>query len=339
MRAAMIVEPGRVAVEDIAEPAAGPGQAKVAVDLVGVCATDVHMFHGTFPAAKYPVLLGHEVTGVIAQIGADVEGLAVGDRVVLDPGVPCGRCDLCRDGRPNLCDDRRAFGVNLRGGAAEFMVAPVENLHRVASDVTPAAAVLAEPLACVVHALDLVRPPAGRDVLVYGAGTVGLLAVCVLRSLGARSVTVVDRVPARLERARAAGADHVAPGATTHVDWALVIDATGAPPAIQEGLERVARGGTFLQIGVAPPAAGVTLSPYTLFQREITVQGSMTTRHTFPRAIALLEAGVVDPALFSAAPYGLDDYAGAIAASGSGDVPKVLVQPARDTVLVKGLTG
>lgn len=340
MHAAVIVEPGRVAVEEIAEPVAGPGEAKVAVDLVGVCATDVHMLHGTFPAAVYPVLLGHEVTGLVAEVGPGVETLAVGDRVVLDPGVPCGSCTSCHDGRPNLCGERGAFGVNLPGGAAEFMVAPVANLYRVGATVPAAAAVLAEPLACVVHALDLVRPAAGRDVLVYGAGTVGLLAVSVLRTLGARSITVVDRVEGRLDRARSAGADHIGstPATAPLDEWDLVIDATGSVSAIEDGLGRIARGGTFLQIGVAPPGAGVTLSPYVLFQREITVQGSMTTRHTFPRAITLLEAGAVDPSLFSAGAYGLDEYTEAIDRSGSGDVPKVVVQPARELVRDEDLT-
>jgi 2-desacetyl-2-hydroxyethyl bacteriochlorophyllide A dehydrogenase len=328
MEAVIIDQPGAVRVADVKprEPAAG--EVRIQVDLVGVCATDAHILHGTFPTAAYPLTPGHEATGVIARLGAGVTSLAEGDRVVIDPGVPCGVCRLCRQGRFNLCEHRNAIGITLPGATAELVTVPAANCHRVLPGTSPRAAVLAEPLACVVHAFDLVRDPAGADVLIYGGGTIGLLAAYCARALGAGSVSVVELDAARAAKAASAGfASAVSAVELGLPDWELVVDATGAVPAIQDALTRLRRGGTLLQIGVTRPDAVVELRPYELFQRELTVAGSMTTRHSFPRALRLLAQGAVDPALIVGTPFAPGQYAAAIASAGSGETLKVTVSP------------
>lgn len=328
MRAVSIDAPGSLRVVESARPEPGEGEVLIAVELVGICATDVHILHGSFPSASYPITPGHEVTGRVAAVGAGVETLAVGDAVVVDPGLPCGACRSCRTGRPNLCEHRQAIGITRSGGAAESVIVPAGNCHRVLPGTPEGAAVLAEPLACVVHAFDLVRPVQGQDVLIYGAGTIGLLAGIVAGSLGAASVSFVeldgDRA-ARAERIHAAFA-----GSADDLDgseWDLVVDATGAGPAIADGLTRLRRGGTLLQIGVARPDTTVALSPFQLFQRELSVVGSMTTRYSFPRALSLLAGGTVDHTLLTGEPYSLADYATAIDAAGRGRTLKVTVDP------------
>lgn len=329
MKSVQFESPGHVALIDHSTRQPDDHEVTVAIDRVGICATDLHIFHGSFPTATYPITPGHEATGIVTAVGGSVADLTVGARVVLDPGMPCRRCTFCRRGRFNLCANRRAFGVTDDGAATEELLVPAEQLF-VVDPTTPAgAAVLAEPLACVVHAFDLVASPAGASVLIYGAGTVGLLASIVARSLGAAYVAVVDVNDHRLQSARALGADATATAsATLEIDrFDLVVDATGAIPAIADGIPRVDRGGSFLQIGVAHPDATISLSPYEIFARELTIAGSLTTRHSFPRAIAMLNAGAIDHSLFTAEPMSLDEYVEAIAAAERGETPKVTVAP------------
>ena len=332
MRAVVMQGPAALTVVDVADPEPGPGEVVLEVALTGVCATDLHILDGHFPTARFPLIPGHEVTGTVVALGREVGNLREGDRVVVDPAVPCTTCLLCRRGRPNLCENRNAVGVTRNGGAAERVAVTAASCHRVPEGVTAQAAVLSEPLACVLHAFDLVPAPVAQRVLVYGAGTIGLLAVHLACHLGAHRLDVVDTNADRLPAARRVGA-----AAATRpeglpagrADWDLVVDATGAAAAITDGVSRVQRGGTFLQIGVAPADAVVPLSPYQLFAREITLVGSMTTRHTFPAALRLLERGIIDVELLVEEPVPLSDYAEAVARVRAGRSLKVVVGPDR----------
>ncbi len=328
MRAVVIDKPGSVELKEVQAAEPGPGEVRIRVALVGICATDVHILHGTFPTASYPLTPGHEVTGTIEAVGPEVDWLAVGDDVVMDPGVPCGVCRRCHEGRFNLCEHREAFGITLTGGDAELLVVPARNCYQVLPGTPPSAAVLAEPLSCVVHGFDLVRDPAGDDVLIYGGGAIGLLAAFVARDLGAGSVSIVELDETRAEIACSAGfaaaprADDLEPD-----DWSLVVDATGVVPAISDGLTRLQRGGTFLQLGVAHPGAVVEVHPYTVFQRELTIVGSLTTRNSFPRALRMLARGAVDAALVTGEPFPVSRFAEAIESAGRGRVLKATVAP------------
>lgn len=330
MKAIVIEAPFRVSAVDIDRQTPKAGEVCIAVDLVGICATDIHILSGHFPTASYPLTPGHEVTGTVVEVGPDVSMLAIGTQIVVDPGIPCETCILCRDGRPNLCENRNAIGITRAGGAADYLTLPAVNCHPVPPGIPLRAAVLAEPLACVVHAFDLVRPPAGENVLIYGAGTMGLLAVQVAHHLGAASVSVVELSKPRTARAIQIGAVAASASADDLVPatgWGLVIDATGAPSAISDGLSRVRRGGTFLQIGVAAPDHTVELAPYELFSRELTVVGSMTTRNSFPRALTMLGTGAIDSSLITGEPLALSGFAHAIELAQSGEIPKVVVSP------------
>jgi 2-desacetyl-2-hydroxyethyl bacteriochlorophyllide A dehydrogenase len=328
MKAVVIDAPSQVRVGEVEPRNPGVGEVCIAPSLVGICATDVHILHGTFPTAEYPLTPGHEVTGRVVALGDAVESLAMGDEVVIDPALPCLVCQLCREGRLNLCEHRNAIGVSRAGGAAENLTLPAANCYRVPAATPNGAAVIAEPLACVVHAFDMVRPPQGQDVLIYGAGTIGLLAGFVAKSLGAASVSFVE-----LDKDRAARAERIGASSGSSADqlgasdWGLVVDATGAARAISDGVTRLRRGGTFLQIGVARADVVVDLRPYDLFQRELTIVGSMTTRYSFPRALALLASGQVDHTLITGEPFALEDYARAIDSAGRGQTLKVTVAP------------
>jgi 2-desacetyl-2-hydroxyethyl bacteriochlorophyllide A dehydrogenase len=329
MQAVVIEAPTVLRVAELPDPEPGVGEVVVDVALTGVCGTDLHVLDGDFATARFPVVPGHEVAGTVVATGSGVVSPLPGDRVVIDPGVPCMTCLLCRRGRPNLCERRNAVGITLNGGAADRVLVAARNCHVIPESVPTSAAVLAEPLACVLHAFDMVPGTSGRRVLVYGAGTIGVLALQVARSLGAHSVDTVDLDTDRLMVAQKLGATEVfAPDSLgDQDDWDLVVDASGSPTAIADGLGRLQRGGTFLQLGVAPGDAVVPLSPYQVFARELTIVGSMTTRHTFPGALRLLENGIIDSELIVDEPVPLSHYAEAVDMVRGRNSLKVVVSP------------
>jgi len=310
-----------------------PGEVGIRVDLVGICATDVHIFHGEFPKAEFPLVPGHEFTGIIEALGADVTELEVGQRVVVDPAIFCGECRFCRRDRTNLCLDRKAYGINHAGGAQQLINVRQQNCYVVSNAVPATDAVLAEPLACVVHAFDRAGSVRGLKTLILGAGAVGLLAVQVARHLGVAAVDQIDLDPRRLAVAGSLGAARVAQSVSELEGevWDLVIDATGVESAIRAGLSVLDRGGVFLQIGVADPSVRVEISPYEIFAKEISIIASLTTERSFFRAIAMLESKHVTGRGITGQPVPLADYQAALEQSGKTPVAKIVVAPNLDS--------
>jgi 2-desacetyl-2-hydroxyethyl bacteriochlorophyllide A dehydrogenase len=296
MRAAVISGPGEVEVATIDDPAPEDGEVVVAVAACGLCGTDLHILDGQF-APSLPIVPGHEFAGEIVAVGRGVERLAVGDRVAVDPSLYCGACAECRRGRGNLCERWGAIGVSTAGGAADFAVAPAGSCVVLPDDVDLRDAALIEPLSCAVHGFDVVNVRLGDRCLIYGAGTMGLINLSLALRSGATTVDVVDLNPTRLDRAKAAGAASAVVSAAeldAGLGWDLVIDCTGVVAAIEDGLGRVRRGGTFLQFGVADETAVASWSPFQIYNNEITIAGSMAVLHSFERAAELFAAGVLD---------------------------------------------
>jgi 2-desacetyl-2-hydroxyethyl bacteriochlorophyllide A dehydrogenase len=254
----------------------------------------------------------------------------VGDRVAVDPSLYCHECRMCRSGRNNLCERWAAIGVTTSGGAAEFAVAPVANCVKLPDHVRTEDAALIEPLSCAVRGYDVLRASMASRVLIYGSGTMGLMMLQLGKLTGASSIEVVDLNPDRLETAVQLGVTAVA-GSADELDrpegWDVVIDATGNEKAIQDGLGRVAKGGTFLQFGVSDYSARVTIEPYKIYNQEITITGSMAVLHSFERAADLFATGVLDPEVFISDRVPLDDYAGALDQFKAGKGRKIQVLP------------
>lgn len=331
MRAVVVTEPGVAGVERLPDPAPAPDGIVVAPDACGLCGTDLHILDGSFPRTRYPIVPGHEFSGEVVAVGRDVRGIRTGDVVAVEPNISCGRCSFCHAGRPNLCADWDALGVGRSdGGFAELCAVPARNAVVLPDDFPRQHGALVEPLSCAVHGLDVLGLRIADHVLVYGAGTVGLM-LCRLAALHAvGSVSVVDRNPARLARAAAFGADFTATSAGA-LDrpggWEAVVDATGAVAAIEDGLTRVRRGGTFLMFGVAEPLARATFSPYRIFNDEIRIVGSMAVLHSFERAATLLRRGVLPADELITHTVGLDGFHDGVAAMRRGDGLKVQIAP------------
>lgn len=325
----MITGVGEVSVTTVQDPTPGPRQVVVKVAASGLCGTDLHILQGEF-APALPVIPGHEFAGEVVALGADVAELATGAQVAVDPSLYCNECHYCRLGRNNLCERWAAIGVSTAGGAAEYVAVPVANCIVLPESVRTADAALIEPLSCAVRGYDVLRSQLGAHVLIYGAGTMGLMMLELAKRTGATSVDILDVNPDRLETARQLGCSAAAASAADIEPprgWDLVIDATGNDKAIQDGLGRVGKGGTFLQFGVSDYAARATIEPYKIYNQEITITGSMAVLHSFERAAELFAAGILDPEIFISDRLPLESYPEAIRLFSSGRGRKIQVVP------------
>jgi 2-desacetyl-2-hydroxyethyl bacteriochlorophyllide A dehydrogenase len=319
---------GTLAVTTIKDPTPGPGEVVVQVDSCGVCGTDLHIIDGDYPAAKPPVVPGHEIAGTVVALGSGTDHLRVGDFVVVDPVVECGYCLQCRAGRTNLCQNWRGYGVNLPGGFAEFVCVRSQDVEPVPDAIPRHWATLVEPLSCVLHALDRIgRIRPAESVLVLGAGPTGLILTQMLAMSGAR-VDVIDRNAQRHPRAAEFGALRTASDRADldqPAGWDLVVEATGSTAALEAGLASVRDAGRLHIFGVASPDATARISPYEVFAKELTITGSQSLQQTFGRAVETLASGHLDGDKLVTARIPLADIDGAVDLVRRGDGIKTQV--------------
>lgn len=314
-------------VEDREVPSPGPGELRIAVEASGLCGTDLHIVSGEYPLAQPGVTLGHEYAGRVVEVGADVEAFGVGDRVVMDPNVPCRVCRYCHSSRPHLCENPEGLGVTLNGGMAEHSVVPVTQAYKVPEVLSPGAAALTEPLACALHAVDLsgVRP--GDDALVLGAGPIGLLCAALLETAGAASILVSDPNPVRREHVREVGAEPVAPESVSEAQADIVMECVGRVETMQTAVEAARPGGTVMWVGVAGPEVEVAVKPYDIFRRELTIRGSYTNPYVMERSLALLASGRIDWETIVTHRFPLERFEDAWEVHREGAGLKVCVEP------------
>jgi 2-desacetyl-2-hydroxyethyl bacteriochlorophyllide A dehydrogenase len=297
MRAVVLDQPGSARIARVPDPVPGPGQVLVRVECCGICGTDLHILDGEFPPTPYPITPGHEFAGQIVACGPDVEpDLKEGDRVAVDPSLYCGWCRRCRAGHGNLCQNWAAIGDTIDGAFAEFVAVPAVNAHRLPGHIDGQHGAMAEPLACAVHGLRRLGPVLGESVVITGAGTMGLLLLQLLVRAGAGRISVVDPIAARLDVARTLGASETVTSAADldRVRFAVAVDASGAPAAIESALDLLDRGGRLLVFGVSPAQARVAVSPFRIYNDELTIVGSMAILRSFGQAVDLLASGAID---------------------------------------------
>jgi L-iditol 2-dehydrogenase len=290
---------GDLRIEDHPMPARGPGQVVVQVRSVGICGSDVHYYeHGRIGdhVVRAPMVLGHESSGEVVDPGTS--GLAGGQRVAIEPGVPCGRCDQCRRGTYNLCPDVVFFATPpVDGSLARYVAVHAAFAHPVPDSLSDDAAALIEPLSVGLWANRRAGTGIGSRVLVTGAGPIGVLCALTARAAGAGWVGLADVHPARLTAAAAFDVDEVI-DARTDVDYAdyrpdVLLECSGAPPVVTAGIRALRPLGRAVLVGMGPTAEQ-TLPVATIQNRELTVTGTFRYAHTYPDAIALVAAGRIN---------------------------------------------
>jgi len=315
MRGIVVDRPGSFRVAEVPDPTPRAGEVIVKVDCCGICGTDLHILAGEFPPTPYPITPGHEFAGTVVARGPDIKpDLPEGARVAVDPSLLCGYCRQCRAGRDNLCENWNAIGDTVSGAFAEYVAVPAVNAYLLPGHLDGQLGAMAEPLACAVHGLRRLGPVAGDAAVVVGAGTMGLLLLQLLLHAGAGPVAVVDRVTDRLEVARKLGAAQAVTDAS-ELDGApveIAVDATGVPAAIETAIGLVDRGGRMLVFGVSPAEAMVGVSPFRVYNDELTITGSMAILRSFGAAVDLLASGAIDPRPLLGDPLPLEDFGAAV---------------------------
>ena len=322
MRAAKLIEPGRMTVMDVPKPTSGPGDLLVRVEACGICGSDRHMFRGEYPTA-WPVTLGHEFAGIVEEVGAGVSDFVPGDRITGDPNIACGQCRFCREGRPNLCESLTAIGVQRDGGFAEYVLVPAGQAVKLPAGLDPLHGAFTEPVSCCLHAIDVARIPRGGSVLILGGGVIGLLMVQLALLVGAGTVVLSTRQAPRRRLALELGATHAVDpvGGDAAFVAALpfgadvVVECAGVPETFEQSLRLARRGGTVVVFGVVAQGETAIVLPFDLLTRELRLESAWLNPLTLPRAAELIASGALSLDCLVTRTIGLDEVPEAIGRS------------------------
>ncbi len=294
MKAVILHAPGDVRFGELPRPTVGSEDVCVKVAYCGICGSDFHKAAGKeyIHAVEYPFALGHEISGVITEVGDRVTEFQVGDRVTVDPSWSCGVCYYCRAGKPTFCEHARG----VVKGMAEYAVVPARNVHPLPKNLSMRTAALAEPLSCCLRGIDLLDVQAGARVALIGFGAIGAIMLRLLRSSGAGEIVVIEYNPARREAALAGGADVflcsqneeavAAYAAQNPID--RVIECVGIPSVQESALAVAGKGATVVMFGVPDSTKRTSVSFFDIFSKELTIKTSFLNPNTMGRALQLL---------------------------------------------------
>ena len=288
MRQIILQHPGTFVGEQAEPPALGPGEALVRVHRIGVCGTDLHAFTGRQPYFTYPRILGHELGVEVVQVSPGDHGLKPGDRCAVEPYLNCGHCHACRVGKPNCCEELKVLGVHTDGGMRGLIALPAHLLYK-SDRLTLDQLALVEMLGVGQHAVERSGLKAGEEVLVVGAGPIGLSVVQFALAAGGK-VRVLDMAPERRRFAERFGVEVLEPGAERCAE--VVFDATGSAGAMQNSFQLVAHGGRLVFVGLSPSM--IAFDDALFHRRELTLLATRNSHQAFPKIMALIGTGRID---------------------------------------------
>ncbi|MCM3770478.1 MULTISPECIES: zinc-binding dehydrogenase [Priestia] len=342
MKAVMKVEPGydKMLLKTIPESEVQKNQVKIKVAYTGICGTDIHTFTGQYKNSQTPVVLGHEFSGIVVEVGKDVTKVKVGDKVTSETTfVTCGECDYCLEKDYNLCAHRKGIGTQINGSFAEYVISREESVHVLPDAVDLKAAALTEPLACCVHAaLEKTVVKKGDKVLIFGPGPIGLLQAQVVKAQGAFVILAgITKDQKRLELAKSLGVDvavdiqkesleEIVLAYTNGYGVDKLFECSGAVQALNQGLPLVKKKGTFVQVGIFSEKLNL-LDQESIIQREITYIGTRSQKpSSWHIALKLLEEKKINTEKMITKIVPLDYWRQGFEAVLSGNEIKVLVQ-------------
>jgi len=318
MKQALMTAPGRIEFRDVPMPALAPGQVLVRMKKIGVCGSDIHVYHGKHPYTSYPVVQGHEVSGVVERVGDGVRDFIPGDAVTFQPQVTCGTCYSCTHGAYHICDDLKVMGFQTTGAASEFFAVDAQKVLKLPRSISLEHGAMVEPLAVGVHALGRSGGAAGKKVLVLGAGPIGNLAAQAALGLGAASVLLTDVSDWRLELAGRCGIAHRVNSAKLDLGQALrdnfgpnkadlILECVGAQKTVEQAVALARKGTDIVVVGVFGDKPVVDMG--VVQDRELRLVGTLMYQEPdWRKAIALIEQGKVNLAPLVTHRYKFADY-------------------------------
>lgn len=299
----VMTAPGQIEFREIEKPTPKAGEAVVKIMKIGVCGSDIHVWHGKHPFTSYPVTQGHEVSGEITALGEGVEGLSVGQKVTIQPQVVCGECYSCRHGKYNLCESLKVMGFQTTGVASEYFAVDAKKITPLPQEMSFDEGAMIEPLAVAVHAVRKFGDMQGMRVAVLGAGPIGILVAQAAKGMGAQSVLITDISDVRLEKAKACGVDFCVNTKTADFGAALVdafgpdkadviYDCAGNDITMGQAIQHARKGSTIILVAVFAGMAHIDLA--VLNDHELDLNTTMMYRNEdYLTAIELVRAGKV----------------------------------------------
>ncbi len=306
MKSAVFYGKHNMRVEESPMPKVGAEDVLIQVKACGICGTDVHIYEGDKGAAEVtpPTILGHEFSGVVAEVGAAVTNVKVGDRVCIDPNCYCGKCDFCRNGIAHYCTDMIGYGTTVNGGFAEYCSVNQRQVYKLGDHTTFEQGAMTEPVACCLHGMDMCNIHPGSSVVIIGGGMIGLLMLQLARLAGAARTALLEPVASKRDVAKKLGADICIDPLHDDVNAALasagmtwvntVIECVGRTSTIEQAIDIVGNKGTVMMFGLTKPDDAISLKPFEVFQKEIELKASYINPYTQKRALELIDSGRLD---------------------------------------------
>ncbi len=279
-------------------------QVRVDVKFCGICGTDHHIYEGEDGAMAVvpPLIPGHEFSGIVSQVGKNVESVKVGDKVAVDPNDMCGKCYFCRNAQAHFCTNPIGYGTTQPGGFAEHVVVNEKQVYKIPDNLSFETAALTETVSCCLHGIELCDIKAGQTVLIIGAGSIGIIMLQLAKMSGAGKIIVSEIVSERRELALRYGADIVIDPTTEDIEAVLcdntsnvdcVIECAGNINTIEQAIKYAGMGAVVMMFGLVPAEATTSIKPYEIFHKELKLTSSFINPYTFNRAIEVLSTGKV----------------------------------------------
>ena len=306
MKSAVFYGKHDLRVEEHEMPKVGPKDVLIQVKACGVCGTDVHIYEGDKGAAEVtpPTILGHEFSGVIAEVGAEVTNYKAGDRVCIDPNCYCGACEPCRNGVVHYCEHMIGYGTTVNGGFAEYCAVNERQVYKLGDNTSFEQGAMTEPVACCLHGMDMCEIRPGHQVVVIGGGMIGLLMLQLSRLAGAAKVALLEPVESKREVGKKLGADICIDPIHEDVKARLkeegmtwvntVIECVGRPSTIEQAIDIAGNKAVVMMFGLTKPDETISVKPFEIFRKELVLKASYINPYTQKRALDLIDSGRLD---------------------------------------------
>jgi L-iditol 2-dehydrogenase len=327
-----------IEVKELKIPILQSDELLVHVDACGVCGTDFHIYEGIAPA-KIPVVLGHEYTGIIIDSGSKFDKLKIGDKIAINPNIHCGYCEFCRKGKINLCPNLKALGVTLNGGMSQLSIVPVTQAYLLPNDFPFSKSVFAEPVSCCIHGINRAEIVPGEKVVIFGAGTIGLIMLQLAQLRGASEVIVLEPLQFKRNIAVALKADHVLNPFDANIEEKVldltsggadtVIECVGSQTAGESAVKLTRKGGKVVIFGLANSSAIINIYMQSFFHKELTMKSSILNPNTFQPAVDLIINKKINVEIFNPCPVQLqqDQIKNLFNSSDNTNIIKYMVTP------------